>query len=159
MMQDDDQPQNRFSSDTPQQDFYTRVRTGIPALLRQWLALGQADTGRLALILAETARVAKVGAPDETPDSATFEAWCQAANGENIPLWAPRTAVFLLNQMPARPTPDSEAEACAWAYCWLRNRSFDSAQEAFQALPEHLQEPLQQALQAAWQDQQGLRLV
>lgn len=159
MMQDDNHPENRPSSDAPQRDFYAQVRAGIPALLRQWLALGQADIGRLALILAETARVAKVGAPDETPDGATFEAWCQAANGEDIPLWAPRTAVFLLNQMPARPRPQSEAEACAWAYCWLRNRSFDSAQEALQALPEHLQEPLQQALQAAWQDQQGLRLV
>lgn len=159
MPQDNDQQQSTSASHAPQHDFYAQVRSGIPALLRQWLSLGQADHDRLALILAETARVAKLGAPDETPDGNTFEAWCQASNGENIPLWAPRTAVFLLNQMPARPTPDSEAEACAWAYCWLRNRTFENADDALKALPAHLQAPLETPLQAAWQDQQGLRLV
>ena len=76
-----------------------------------------------------------------------------------MPLWAPRTAVFLLNQMPARSTPQSDEEACAWAYCWLRNRSFDSLDAARAALPAHLAEPLDEALAAAWSDQQGLRLV
>lgn len=159
MPQDNDQQQSTSASHASQHDFYALVRSGMPALLRQWLSLGQADHDRLALILAETARVAKLGAPDETPDGNTFEAWCQASNGENIPLWAPRTAVFLLNQMPARPTPDSEAEACAWAYCWLRNRTFENADDALKALPAHLQAPLETPLQAAWQDQQGLRLV
>ncbi|MGM0823683.1 MAG: hypothetical protein ACQEUY_03060 [Pseudomonadota bacterium] len=142
----------------PQDDFYTKVRAGLPALLRQWRALGQADADRLALILAETARVAKLGEPSETPDGATLDAWSQSQDGD-IPLWAPRTAVFLLNQMPARPLPDSEAEACAWAYCWLRNRTFDHLEEAQRALPAHLQTPLESALAAAWRDQQGLRLV
>lgn len=142
----------------PQDDFYTKVREGCPALLRQWRALGQADADRLALILAETARVAKLGEPSETPTGATLEAWSQAQNTD-IPLWAPRTAVFLLNQMPARPVPKSDAEACAWAYCWLRNRHFDNLEDAHLALPAHLQAPLQSALAAAWRDQQGLRLV
>ncbi|GEN28204.1 hypothetical protein HVA01_18500 [Halovibrio variabilis] len=142
----------------PQDDFYTKMRAGLPALLRQWRALGQADADRLALILAETARVAKLGEPEVTPSGATLDHW-STASAEDIPLWAPRTAVFLLNQMPARPLPDSDAEACAWAYCWLRNRSFDSLQAAHDALPEHLKAPLQEALEAAWRDQQGLRLV
>lgn len=143
----------------PQLDFYTQVRHGLPALLRQWLTIGQADEDRLALLLAETARVAKLGTPDATPSGATLKAWSEAPTAEEIPLWAPRTAVFLLNQMPAHPSPQSEAEACAWAYCWLRNRTFESLTEAQEALPEHLHAPLSTALDAAWQDQQGLRLV
>lgn len=142
----------------PQDDFYTKMRAGLSALLRQWRSLGQADADQLALILAETARVAKLGTPDATPSGATLEQWSQDEQGE-IPLWAPRTAVFLLNQMPARPIPQSEAEACAWAYCWLRNRAFDSLQAAQDALPAHLKVPLEEALEAAWRDQQGLRLV
>lgn len=142
----------------PQDDFYTKMRVGLSALLRQWRALGQADIDQLALILAETARVAKLGTPEATPSGATLEQWSQDEQGE-MPLWAPRTAVFLLNQMPARPLPVSEEEACAWAYCWLRNRSFDSLQAAHEALPAHLKSPLQEALEAAWRDQQGLRLV
>lgn len=142
----------------PQDDFYTKVRTGLPALLRQWLSLGRADVDQLALILAETARVAKLGTPESTPNGATLRQWSEESTAE-IPLWAPRTAVFLLNQMPARPAPQSEEEACAWAYCWLRNRDFVSLNDAHAALPEHLKAPLEQALEAAWQDQQGLRLV
>ena len=159
MPQDNDQQQSTSAINAPQHDFYARVRSGMPALLRQWLSLGQADHDRLALILAETARVAKLGAPDETPDGNTFKAWCQASNGEKIPLWAPRTAVFLLHERPAMPTPDSDAEAYAWAYCWLRNRTFANADDALKALPAHLQPSLEIPLQAAWQDQQGLRLV
>ncbi len=142
----------------PQDDFYTQMRAGLSALLRQWQALGHADADQLALILAETARVAKLGQPDATPDGATLAHWSQIETGD-MPLWAPRTAVFLLNQMPAKPTPQSNAEACAWAYCWLRNREFASLQAAHDALPAHLKEPLADALQAAWRDQQGLRLV
>lgn len=142
----------------PQDDFYTKMRAGLSALLRQWRSLGQASTDQLALILAETARVAKLGTPDATPSGATLEQWSQDKLGE-MPLWAPRTAVFLLNQMPARPTPESDEEACAWAYCWLRNRAFDSLQAAHDGLPEHLRVPLHDALEAAWRDQQGLRLV
>jgi len=142
----------------PQDDFYTKMRAGLSALLRQWRSLGRADADQLALILAETARVAKLGTPDATPNGATLEQWSQDTQGE-MPLWAPRTAVFLLNQMPARPTPQSDEEACAWAYCWLRNRSFESLDAARTALPSHLVEPLAEALEAAWRDQQGLRLV
>ncbi|WP_346796525.1 hypothetical protein R5M92_13710 [Halomonas sp. Bachu 37] len=143
----------------PQRDFYAKVREGLSALLQQWLELGQADSDRLALILAETARVAKLAEPEHTPSGEELLAWSQAGHADEIPLWAPRTAVFLLNQMPAGPVPTSDAEACAWAYCWLRNRSFGSLEEAFSALPERLHEPLAQALPAAWQDSQGLRLV
>lgn len=142
-----------------QEDFYARVRRGLPALIQQWLSLGQADNDRLALILAETARVAKLGTPDATPGGEQLKQWGHAAHHEAPPLWAPRTAVFLLNQMPSRPIPASHDEACAWAYCWLRNREFDSLEEAHQGLPAHLRHPLEGALQAAWQDKQGLRLI
>lgn len=143
----------------PQDDFYAKVRRGLPALLGQWLALGQDAPDRLALILAETARVAKLGEPEATPDGATLAAWSAPDAGDEVPLWAARTATFLLVQMPARPVPDGDDEACAWAYCWLRNRDFDDFAAAHAALPEHLKEPLDAALKAAWTDRQGLRLV
>ncbi|MFG6668426.1 hypothetical protein ACGK9R_15140 [Halomonas sp. HNIBRBA4712] len=142
----------------PQNDFYTKVRAGLAALLRQWRALGQADLDQLALILAETARVAKLGTPEATPSGEELARWSNDSEG-HMPLWAPRTAVFLLNQMPARPAPQSEEEACAWAYCWLKNRTFDSCDAALNALPAHLKAPLEAPLQAAWRDQQGLRLI
>ncbi|WP_183326016.1 hypothetical protein [Halomonas cerina] len=143
----------------PQRGFYAKVRRGLPALIRQWLTLGQADTDRLALLLAETARVAKLGTPEATPSGATLIAWGDPRCQEEIPLWAGRTATFLLVQMPARPMPASDDEACAWAYCWLRNRDFADVQAAEQALPKHLRAPLAGPLRAAWADRQGLRLV
>ncbi|CAM4187327.1 hypothetical protein VRRI112168_17325 [Vreelandella rituensis] len=146
-------------STMPQSDFYAKVRRGLPALLHQWLTVGQADDDRLALLLAETARVAKLAEPESTPSGETLVAWSQSSDAHDIPLWAPCTAVFLLNQMPARPAPHSEAEACAWAYCWLRNRQFNDIDAARAALPEHLQSPLAHPLEAAWADQQGLRLI
>ncbi|MCW4153543.1 hypothetical protein OM427_28950 [Halomonas sp. 18H] len=143
----------------PQSSFYSKVRQGLPAVIAQWLALGQGDHDRLALILAETARVAKLGEPEATPGGATLEAWSAGEHHAEIPLWAARTAVFLLIQMPARPVPQSDEEACAWAYCWLRNRRVEHYEAAVEALPAHLRSPLEAALKAAWVDQQGLRLV
>ncbi|WP_416140798.1 hypothetical protein ACM26W_02425 [Halomonas sp. HK25] len=143
----------------PQDGFYAKVRRGLPALIDQWRALGQGDADRLALILAETARVAKLGQPEATPDGATLAAWAEPEAGEEIPLWAARTATFLLVQMPARPLPKSDDEACAWAYCWLRNRDFADHESAEAALPAHLHGPLTAPLKAAWLDRQGLRLI
>lgn len=139
--------------------FYAKVRQGLPALIDQWRRLGQGDPQRLALILAETARVAKLGEPEATPSAEELAAWSRAEAAERVPLWAAKTATFLLVQMPARPTPESFDEACAWAYCWLRNRDFADFDAALAALPAHLQEPLAQALKAAWTDRQGLRLI
>lgn len=136
--------------------FYARVVSGSSALVGHWLLLGQADPDRLAMILADTARIAKLGEPETTPDGAILSAW----SGDTAPpRWAARTALFLLIQMPARPAPRSEDEACAWAYCWLRNRTFDSLPAARAALPEHLREPLHHPLEDAWHDYRGLRLV
>ncbi|MGQ4878324.1 hypothetical protein ACOJCM_07090 [Billgrantia sp. LNSP4103-1] len=143
----------------PQSGFYAKVRRGVPALIGQWRCLGQGDPDRLALILAETARVAHLGEPEATPDGATLEAWSESETGDDVPLWAARTATFLLIQMPSRPVPRSDEEACAWAYCWLRNRDFESVDEARAALPVHLQEKLIHAVGAAWADRQGLRLI
>ncbi|MCE8016825.1 hypothetical protein HOP62_12175 [Halomonas sp. MCCC 1A17488] len=143
----------------PQSGFYAKVRRGMPELIAQWRRLGQGDPDRLALILAETARVARLGEPEATPDGATLEAWSEPGAEDDIPLWAARTATFLLIQMPARPVPKSDDEACAWAYCWLRNRDFASVDEARAALPDHLQVTLTHAVGAAWADRQGLRLI
>lgn len=143
----------------PQDDFYAKMRRGMPQLIAQWLELGQDTPERLALLLAETARVTRIGLPETTPDATTLRAWSEAANGEEVPLWAARTATFLLAQMPARPLPHDTDEACAWAYCWLRNHDFASLEAAESALPMHLHDPLADALPAAWQDRCGLRLV
>lgn len=143
----------------PHGGFYAKVRRGLPAVIGQWRQLGQGDEDRLALLLAETARVAKLGEPEATPDGETLVDWSAPDAGDIIPLWAARTATFLLVQMPARPVPFDDDEACAWAYCWLRNRAFDDCAAAERALPEHLREPLAAALKAAWTDRQGLRLV
>ncbi len=148
-----------MSETMPQSGFYAKVRRGMPALIDQWRQLGQGGPTQLALILAETARVAHLGEPEATPDGAMLEAWSHPEAGDAIPLWAARTATFLLAQMPARPLPKSDDEACAWAYCWLRNRTFASVDEARAALPSHLQEILAHAVGAAWADRQGLRLV
>ncbi|WFF40583.1 hypothetical protein EVC62_03215 [Salinicola endophyticus] len=142
--------------DSAARPFYTRVIAGSSALVGHWLLLGQADPDRLAMILADTARLAKLGDPDGTPDGATLTAWSGDAAP---PRWAARTALFLLVQMPARPTPRDTDEACAWAYCWLRNRDFPSLEAARDALPAHLQAPLHEVLEDAWQDHHGQRLI
>lgn len=143
----------------PQNGFYAKVRRGLPATLARWLALGRGDADQLALILAETARVAGLGQPESTPDGATLTRWSQGS--DDVPLWAARTAVFLLIQMPAHPQPLSDDEACSWAYCWLRHRHHPDLEAALQALPKHLRElpTLQAAMTDAWQDHQNLRLV
>ena len=148
-----------MTSTMPQDDFYAKVRRGMPRLVAQWRELGQDAPQRLALLLAETARVVRIGQPEATPDATTLTAWSEAKSGDEIPLWDARTATVLLVQMPARPQPRDGDEACAWAYCWLRNRDFDSLEAATSALPAHLREPLADALPAAWRDRQGLRLI
>ncbi len=142
----------------PQFSFYAKVRRGLSALVAQWLTLGQGDAEHLALLLAETARVTRIGHPEHTPDGETLAKWSHP-DGEEPPLWAARTATFLLVQMPARPLPAGDDEASAWAYCWLRNRNFVDLADAEQALPDHLRVPLAVALRAAWRDLKGLRLI
>ncbi|MGB8711821.1 MAG: hypothetical protein WCD50_01670 [Onishia taeanensis] len=140
----------------PETPFYAKAMRGASRLVGHWLLLGQATPERLAMILADTARVAKLGEPEETPNGATLEAW---GSGTQPPLWAARAASFLLMQMPAKPAPRDETEACAWAYCWLRNRDFDSFEDAEAALPDHLNEALVEALPAAWADRISQRLI
>ena len=71
-----------MTSTMPHHGFFAKVCRGMPALIGQWLALGRGDPDRLALILAETARVAGLGDPGETPDGATLERWAAADNDE-----------------------------------------------------------------------------
>ncbi|WP_048307794.1 hypothetical protein [Halomonas sp. PR-M31] len=141
----------------PESTFYAKVSRGIPHLIDHWLQLGQASPDRLAMILADTARLAKLGEPEETaPKGEQLNEW---SNSRQPPLWAARTSLFLLVQMPSRPVPRDEHETCAWAYCWLRNRSFETVIQAIEALPEHLHEPLKPALEQAWTDKQAQRLI
>lgn len=140
----------------PEAPFYAKAMRGASRLVGHWLMIGQADPDRLAMILADTARLAKLGEPEDTPSGAILNAWSGDAQP---PLWAARTALFLLVQMPSRPVPRDELEGSAWAYCWLRNRAFDSYDEARAALPAHLHEPLREALEQAWADRESQRLV
>ncbi|WP_148253212.1 hypothetical protein [Aidingimonas lacisalsi] len=136
--------------------FYSKAIHGTTRLVGHWLLLGDASPDRLAMILADTARLAKLGEPDYTPNGATLQTW---SRDSTPPLWAARSATFLLMQMPGKPMPQDEFEACAWAYCWLRNRHFETLDEAKAALPTHLQTPLAEPLDAAWHDKEGLRLI
>ncbi len=140
----------------PEATFYAKAMRGASRLVGHWLLIGEASPDRLAMILADTARLAKLGEPEDTPDGATLTAWSGDAQP---PLWAARTALFLLVQMPRRPLPRDEIEACAWAYCWLRNRDFENPQSALAALPGHLHEPLREPLEQAFVDQNSRRLV
>ncbi|SHF76113.1 hypothetical protein SAMN02745148_03469 [Modicisalibacter ilicicola DSM 19980] len=140
----------------PESAFYAKAMQGTSRLVGHWLLLGQATPDRLAMILADTARLARLGEPEETPSGATLEGW---SRGRHPPLWAARTALFLLVQMPSRPVPRDEFEACAWAYCWLRNRRFGDVSEARDALPGHLHETLATVLEQAWLDKQTQRLI
>lgn len=140
----------------PESLFYAKAIRGTSRLVGHWLLIGQADPERLAMILADTARVAKLGEPDDTPDGATLQAW---SGDRQPPLWAARAATFLLMQVPTRPVPRDELEACAWAYCWLRNRRFESFDEAEASLPAHLVEALGEALNEAWADARSQRLI
>jgi len=140
----------------PEATFYAKAMRGASRLVGHWLLIGEASPDRLAMILADTARLAKLGEPEDTPDGATLCAW---SGDVQPPLWAARTALFLLVQMPSRPLPRDELEACAWAYCWLRNRDFESPGNALAALPGHLHEPLREPLERAFADQNSRRLI
>ncbi|MGC3875098.1 hypothetical protein ACPF7Z_17745 [Halomonas sp. GXIMD04776] len=140
----------------PESAFYAKAMQGASRLVGHWLLLGQATPDRLAMILADTARLAKLGEPEVTPSGDMLSKW---SDEERPPLWAARTSLFLLVQMPSRPIPRDEPEACAWAYCWLRNRHFDDFNQAHEALPDHLHETLKPALEWAWADKLTQRLI
>lgn len=140
----------------PESPFYAKAMRGASRLIDHWLLLGQAAPDHLAIILADTAIMAKLGDPGSPPSGATLREW---SRDTQPPMWAARTALFLLVQIPSRPTPRDEDEACAWAYCWLRNRRFDDAAQALEALPGHLHEALARPLERAWTDHQSQRLV
>lgn len=136
--------------------FYQQAQRGLPSLLLAWLTHGRGDSERLAVLLADTARVASLGQPSTNPKGAMLESW---ANEGGAPLWAPKAALFLLMQMPAHPLPNDSDAACAWAYCWIRMREHASPDAALIALPEHLRQPLAWPIEAAWQDLTHQRLV
>ena len=63
----------------PETPFYAKAMRGASHLVGHWLLLGQASPQRLAMILADTARVAKLGEPEETPNGDALEAWGRGA--------------------------------------------------------------------------------
>ncbi|WP_027349488.1 hypothetical protein [Halotalea alkalilenta] len=139
----------------PESRFYAKAVAGWPALLARLIALSEAPADRLAIILGDTARLASLGTPEENPSAAELLAWSHV----RPPLWAAKTALFLLVQMPRRPAPESEEERAAWAYLWLRLRPRESLVDAIAALPEYLRTMLADDLDQAWRDQISQRLV
>ncbi|OHV10856.1 hypothetical protein [Kushneria phosphatilytica] len=136
--------------------FYATAMRGLSEVIDHWLTLGDASVARLGIILADTARVAKLGTPESDPGMSTLEQWRRETPP---PLWAARAAIFLLTQMPARPRPRTSAECAAWGYVWIRLRHHESPDEAAAALPEHLRIPLTPTIEQAWQDRNDLRLL
>lgn len=140
----------------PESPFYAKAMRGASRLVGHWLLLGQADPDRLAMILADTARLAKLGEPADTFKGATLGEW---SGDVQPPLWAARASLFLLAQMPSHPIPRDDIEASAWAYCWLRNHHFEQFSQALEALPVHLHDALSSPLEQAWGDYQSQRLI
>ncbi|WP_106479113.1 hypothetical protein [Phytohalomonas tamaricis] len=140
----------------PESHFYSKAMAGMPALVGQWLMLGEATPDQLAVILADTARVTQLGQPEADPNGETLTAW---SRGHQPPQWASKAALFLLAQMPQHPSPRSQEETAAWAYTWLRLRDFSDIESARDALPFHLREPLDEALSEAWMDMRAQRLI
>lgn len=143
---------------TVEQDpgFYRLAMQGLSHLVGHWLLIGDADADRLAVILADTARLTKLGQPTDNPSGHQLTAWAQ---GEQPPMWVARASLFLLVQMPRRPAPQTPEEAAAWAYVWLRLRDHDSRDAALEALPAHVQESLKDTMDRAWLDLHSQRLI
>ncbi|MCM2973169.1 hypothetical protein [Larsenimonas suaedae] len=139
---------------TPQ--FYHSAMQGLSHLVGHWLRIGDASADRLAIILADTARLTKLGQPEDNPTGEQLKAWSQ---GETPPLWAAKAALFLITQMPQRPVPTTDVECAAWAYTWLRIRSYQSVAAAMNPLPAHLHPLLEAALDTAWGDLHSQRLI
>lgn len=138
-----------------QLSFYAKAMAGLPLLVARLVNNADAPVERLAIILGDTARIADLGAPAENPEPSHVALWQQ----QKPPLWIAKTALFLLVQMPSRPLPDSDEERAAWAYTWLRIRSYASLEAALTALPEAARFPLRPYLEDAWSDIQGQRLL
>ncbi|MFC0268915.1 hypothetical protein [Kushneria aurantia] len=141
-------------------EFYASAMAGLPSLIARWLEIGDASPDRLGIILADTARIAKLGEPATDPDGATLARWATAAvEADRPPLWAVKATLFLLSQMPARPCPQDDAQRDGWAWAWLRLRRWESYEQARDALPSWLLEALGEHLQRAWRDRQRQRLL
>lgn len=141
-------------------DFYTSAMAGLPSLIARWLEIGEASPERLGIILADTARVAKLGEPAEDPDGDTLQRWAMPARPDDRPpTWATRAALFLLSQMPAHPLPHTEQERDGWAWAWIRLRAWENPDQARAALPAWLEPCLGERLTRAWQDRHSQRLL
>lgn len=138
-----------------QSHFYAKVQAGLPGLVHRLIEHADAPPERLSMILGDTARLTGLGDPADNPEASTLIHWSQ----QRPPLWVARTALFLLIQMPARPTPDGDDEQAAWAYVWLRMREHESCEAAINALPPYLRFILKKPLETAWADLKGQRLL
>lgn len=144
----------------PEGNFYASAMTGLPSLIARWLDTGDASADRLGIILADTARIAKLGEPLEDPSGATLKRWAEARQpADRPPTWAVRAALFLLSQMPARPRPEGAAQCDGWAWTWVRLRAWEGVEQARDALPDWLYEALGERLETAWRDLGRQRLL
>lgn len=141
-------------------DFYASAMAGLPSLIARWLDIGEASADRLGIILADTARIAKLGEPLKDPSGATLKRWAEATQPEDRPpTWAARAALFLLSQMPARPHPEGPAQCDGWAWTWVRLRPWENLEKARSALPGWLESTLGERLETAWRDLDSQRLL
>ncbi|GHC28192.1 hypothetical protein GCM10010082_21880 [Kushneria pakistanensis] len=141
-------------------DFYTSAMAGLPSLIERWLEIGETTPAKLGIILADTARIARLGDPAHDPDGDTLKRWAApASRADHPPTWATRSALFLLSQMPAHPLPRTPSQCDGWAWAWVRLRPWESLEQAREALPAWLAPALEERLPHAWQDYSAQRLV
>ncbi|MFC0336622.1 hypothetical protein SAMN05421848_0789 [Kushneria avicenniae] len=141
-------------------DFYTSAMAGLPSLIERWLEIGDTTPDKLGIILADTARVARLGDPEGDPDGDTLHRWASpGSRTDQPPAWAARSALFLLSQMPAHPMPQTPSQCDGWAWTWIRLRHWESLEKAQDALPQWLAPALRTRLARAWQDHTAQRLL
>lgn len=134
----------------PDCSFYAKARAGFPQLVTCWRHKADATDERALIILSDTARLMEYSPPETPIAPEQLATW--SALGALVPLWLIKALVFLMTQMPARPSPHSETEAAAWVYGWLRLRTYTSPEEARARIPAHLQAALTPLIAAGWED-------
>lgn len=135
--------------------FYSEAVSGWPLVVRRMVGLADASPQQLVMILGDTARLANLGAPEANPTAEALQQYTRITP----PLWLAKTALFLMLQMPQKPQPESPEEHAAWAYLWLRIKTFDSEAAAVMALPLHLKKALAPWVSLAWEDVKQQRLL
>lgn len=137
--------------------FYAKARQGFPCLIRRWQRTADTTDERARVVLSDTARL--LGFLNESTPPLTAPLSTFSLPQAQPPLWLLKAVVFLLAQMPARPAPESDEEAAAWAYIWLRIRPAASLEEVRTRCPAHLKAALSPWLAAGWDDLRAQRFL